>query len=188
MPDPILVFLDTETTGVHRERRPWEIAIIRRTPVDQTRLLICVDVEDLDLASANPAGLRISGFHKRHPQARDRPLHIPRVYRAGEAAALVDGWTAGATVIGVVPEFDTECLASMLGRHGITPRWRSNPVDVVPLAVAAVRATGIEPERDFGDLSRQCGVRPPTGTQRHTALADARWAMRWYDKLVSVAR
>ncbi len=124
MPDPILVFLDTETTGVHRERSAG-IAIIRRTPVDQTRLLICVDVEDLDLASANPAGLRISGFHKRHPQARDRPLHIPRVYRAGEAAALVDGWTAGATVIGVVPEFDTECLASMLGRHAITPRWRS---------------------------------------------------------------
>jgi hypothetical protein len=185
MSDPVLAFLDTETTGLHRGRRPWEIAIIRRTRSEQTRLLLCIDVDDLDLASADPASLRISRFYRRHPQARDRPSHFPRVYPAGDAAALIHRWTTGATVVGVVPGFDTQCLTEMLGRHGITPGWLPETVDVVPLAAAAVRATGIEPDRDFADLSRQCGVKPPTGALRHSALGDARWAMRWYDKLTN---
>ncbi|MBI3216317.1 MAG: hypothetical protein HYZ38_21080 [Mycobacterium sp.] len=184
MPVPTLAFLDTETTGLHRGRRPWEIAILRRSGDAQTRLHLCVDVSDLDLGSANPVSLAIGGFHKRHPQARDRPLYFPRVYRAGAAAALVHEWTADATVVAVVPQFDTECLAELLGRHGLTPRWHPELVDVVPLATKAVRAAGREPETDFAALSRQCGVRPPSGAQRHTALGDARWAMRWYDRLI----
>ncbi len=183
MPQRTLVFLDTETTGLHRDRRPWEIALIRRDGNEQTKLHLCVDLEDLNLASAEPAGLSISGFHRRHPQARQRPLHIPRVYPAAQAAEMVDQWTADATVVGVVPRFDTECLADMLDRQGLTPRWHPTLVDVVPLAVAAVRNTGRDPEPDFGGLSRQCGVKPPGAAARHTALGDARWAMRWYDKL-----
>ena len=178
-----LIFLDTETTGVHRDRRPWEIALIKRTATAQTRLLLCVDVRDLDLPEADHAGLRISGFYRRHPQARERPLMIPRVYRAGDAVGLVHEWTAGATIVGVVPTFDTECLAAMFARHGVEPGWNDDLVDLVPLAAAAVRAAGREPESDFAELSRQCGVRPPSAAQRHTALGDARWAMRWYDRL-----
>ncbi len=81
-----LIFIDTETTGLHKARRPWEIALIKRADTGQTRLLLCVDVRDLELEDADPEGLRISGFHRRHPQARDRPLLIPRVYRAADAA------------------------------------------------------------------------------------------------------
>ncbi|MGA5545772.1 hypothetical protein ACPCIR_28350 [Mycobacterium sp. NPDC051198] len=178
-----LAFLDTETTGLHRGRRPWEIAIIRRVDDVHARLLLCVDIEDLDLEHADPLGLKISGFHKRHPQVRLRPRHYPRVYRASEAAALVQQWTAGATIIGVVPRFDTECLAEMFVRHNLEPSWQSDPVDVIALAKAAVEKNGQQPDPDFINLSMQCGVKPPTPTQRHTALGDARWAMRWYDKL-----
>ena len=64
-----LVFLDTETTGLHRGRRPWEIAIIRRAWDGQSRLLLCVDIDDLDLSSADPIGLKVSRFHKRQPRA-----------------------------------------------------------------------------------------------------------------------
>lgn len=178
-----LVFLDTETTGLHRDRRPWEIAIIRRDGDAHSRLLLCVDIDDLDLAHADPAGLTISGFHKRHPQVRHRSRHYPRVYPAREAAALVRQWTAGATVVGVVPTFDTECLAAMLARHGVEPGWRPGPVDVIALARATVERLGRQPDPDYVTLSLQCGVKPPTHTQQHTALADARWAMRWYDAL-----
>lgn len=178
-----LVFLDTETTGLHRRRRPWEIAIIRRNHDVHERLLLCVDVADLDLANADPAGLKISGFHRRHPQVRLGPRHYPRVFGASAAAAAVQQWTAGATIIGVVPRFDTECLADMLARHDLEPAWQPHPVDVIALARAAVETNGGQPDPDFITLSRQCGVKPPTPTQRHTALADARWAMRWYDKL-----
>jgi hypothetical protein len=180
-----VVFLDTETTGLHRSRRPWEIALIRRHGDQQTRLHLCVDLEDLDLATADPAGLAISGFHRRHPQARQRPLRFPRVYRAAQAAALVQEWTADATIVGVVPHFDTECLSEMLVRQGLSPHWRPNLVDLVPLAAAAVRDLGLQPDSDHGDLSRQCGVKPPSGASRHTALGDARWAMRWYDRLTA---
>lgn len=183
MSDRILAFLDTETTGLHRARRAWEIAIIRRRGTEQTKLHLCVDLADLDLDAADPVGLAIGGFHKRHPQAQPRPLHLPRVHREADAAAMVDEWTAGATIVGVIPAFDTECLSGMLGRHGRAPRWGEDVTDVVALAATAVRAVGLEPESRHEDLSRQCGVRPPGGTARHTALGDARWAMRWYDSL-----
>jgi hypothetical protein len=126
-----LIFMDTETTGLHKARRPWEIALIKRSDTGQTRLLLCVDV-------------------------------------------------------GVVTRFDTECLADMFARHGMKPAWQDDLVDVVPLAIAAFRAAGREPASDVASLSRQCGVKPPTAAQRHTALGDARWAMRWYDKLAQI--
>lgn len=180
---PTLAFLDTETTGLQRARRPWEIAIIRRSELRQSRLLVCVDIDDLELESADPAGLKISGFHKRHPQVRTRPAQFPRVCRSDEAARLVAEWTEGATIVGVVPTFDTECLSAMLDRHRITPKWNPDVVDVVPLAAQRLRAAGREPASDFSGLSRQCGVSPPGAGERHTALGDARWAMRWYDRL-----
>lgn len=178
-----LVFLDTETTGLHREREPWEIAIVRRTAAGQRQLHLCVDVQDLDLAAADPAGLEISGFHKRHPQVRLRPLQFPRVFRAAEAVSLVAEWTAGATIVGVIPQFDTECLARMFLTHGVGPTWNPELVDVVATTAARLRDRGLTPDADYSNLSLQFGVKTPSAAQRHTALGDARWAMRWYDRL-----
>ncbi|MEU9808362.1 hypothetical protein [Mycobacterium sp. NPDC050853] len=178
-----LVFLDTETTGLHREREPWEIAIIRRTDAGQRQLHLCVDVRDLDLASADPAGLQISGFHKRHPQVRLRPLQFPRVFRADEAVSLVREWTAGATIVGVIPQFDAECLTQMFLRQEVSPTWQPALVDVVALTTARIRERGLVPDADYSNLSVQYGVKLPGAGQRHTAVGDARWAMRWYDRL-----
>lgn len=178
-----LVFLDTETTGLHREREPWEIAIIRRTDTGQRQLHVCVDVQDLDLESADPAGLQISGFDKRHPQVRLRPVQFPRVFRAAEIVSLVEQWTAGATIVGVIPRFDAECLTQMFLRHGVSPTWNSDLVDVVALTASRIRERGLVPDPDYSNLSLQYGVKPPSGSQRHTAVGDARWAMRWYDRL-----
>lgn len=182
-PSTPLVFLDTETTGLHRERQPWEVGIIRRTDDGQRQLHLCVDVQDLDLESADPAGLDISGFHKRHPQVRLRPLQFPRVVRAVEAVALVDEWTAGATIVGVIPQFDAECLTRMFLAHGTSPAWNPALVDVVSLTAARIRERGLIPDADYSNLSLQFGVKTPSAGQRHTALGDARWAMRWYDRL-----
>lgn len=63
-----VVFLDTETTSTGRDRRPWEIAMIRRDDTGEKALTIFVDVADLDLDNADPDALRIGGFHSRHPQ------------------------------------------------------------------------------------------------------------------------
>lgn len=45
----------------------------------------------------------------------------------------------------------------------------------------------LQPPWRSDDLSRACGVEPPSDEDRHTALGDARWAMRWYDVLVGGA-
>ena len=111
------------------------------------------DPGDTVLESGGISRLRISRFHRRHPQARDRPLLIPRVYRAGDAAELFNQWTAGATIVGVVPHFDAECLADMFAGHGMEPAWNDDLVDVVPLATAAIRAAGREPASDIASLS-----------------------------------
>ena len=73
----------------------------------------------------------------------------------------------------------------MLARHGIEPGWQPGPLDVIALARATVERLGRQPDPDYVTLSLQCGVKPPTPTQQHTALADARWAMRWYDALTA---
>ncbi|GJJ17509.1 hypothetical protein [Mycolicibacterium mageritense] len=178
-----LVFLDTETTGLHTDRQPWEIALIRRDDTGDTRTVLYIDLADLDLDAAEPAGLRVSRFSSRHPQVVYGSIHLPSVYRERDAAAIVREWTSGATIVGVVPSFDTFCLTRMLARHRLTPQWCPDVIDVVPMAARIIRKYGRTPETDCARLSQQCGVRPPGAGHRHTALGDARWAMRWYDNL-----
>ncbi|SEB12491.1 MULTISPECIES: exonuclease domain-containing protein [unclassified Mycobacterium] len=178
-----LVFLDTETTGLHADRQPWEIAMLRRDDAGESRIVLYIDLADLDLDAAEPAGLRISRFSSRHPQVVYGPIHLPSVHREQEAAEIVREWTMDATIVGVVPSFDTQCLCAMLARHQLTPGWSPKLVDVISLAARYVLDYGRTPERDSTQLSRQCGVRPPGAGLRHTALGDARWAMRWYDQL-----
>ncbi len=52
---------------------------------EQTRPLLWVDVDDLDLTSADWAGFASAVY--RRAQAGDRPSHLPPVYPAGDAAA-----------------------------------------------------------------------------------------------------
>jgi hypothetical protein len=82
----------------------------------------------------------------------------------------------------VVPSFDADCLAATFARHGVKPGWNDELVDVVPLATAAVRAVRPSAGTDLRGAVQGCGVKPPTAAQRHTALGDARWAIRWYDR------
>ncbi len=178
-----LVFLDTETTGLHADRQPWEIAMLRRDDAGESRTVLYIDLADLDLDGAEPAGLRVSRFSSRHPQIVYGPIDLPAVHREREAAEIVRDWTMDATIVGVVPSFDTHCLRAMLARHQLMPGWDPKLVDIVALAATHVLDYGRIPERDSTQLSRQCGVRPPGTACRHTALGDARWAMRWYDQL-----
>ena len=45
------------------------------------------------------------------------------------------------------------------------------------------RTISLAPPWKSDDLSRACGVTPPEGDDRHTALGDARWVMAWYDAM-----
>lgn len=205
-----IVFLDTETTGLHADRRPWEIAMIVRDEHGQRELLI--QVEDVDLSNAELIGLNIGGFHDRHVRFNGLdPEGVDR-HRKGwdgmllaperEAARAVEQWTRGAHVVGAVPNFDTECLAAMLRRHGLCPSWHYHLIDVEALMVGWIYGRRAEMLADLespdrfppiplpwksDDLSRVVGVNPPSEEMRHTAMGDADWAMRIYDQITEGA-
>ncbi len=179
-----LVFLDTETTGLHRTRRAWEISMIRRIHGGgDSTLTIYVHLDDLDLKHAQPAGLAIGRFEQRHP-ALGAPLSDNELLLSEhDAVALVDDWTAGAEIYGVRPSFDTETLTPALARHGRHPRWWRDPIDITRLAWGWVLAHGQPAHRHPEALSKQCSVPVPSDELRHTAYGDADWVKRWYDTL-----
>ncbi len=183
-----VVFLDTETTGKGPRRRAWEIAMIRRDATGDREITLYVDVADLDLPHADPKALAIGRFDQRHPQ-RDGVLTTPNAYLlpASTAAAVVQRWTAGARVFGVVPSFDTGCLEALLERHDRAPRWHYQPWDIAVLATGYLIARQIPVQRSAEATSRACGVATPGPHERHTALGDARWVRRLHDRIFAEA-
>ena len=258
MTDRPIVFLDTETNGLHADRRPWEIAWIRRE-VDGTETERCIQIADIDNTNAELKGLQVGRFHERFkggPKAASSLLCetslVPHEQRTllleWDAAIEVEKATRDAIIVGDVHSFDTEVLAAMLRRHKLCPSWYYNLVDVETLAAGWLRASPgsapimkqrrhaqyelvqlqgkkhrtysdatstmherehvdqlvaeatenaervlqelsavLSPDCRSDDLSRACGVEPPTEDERHTALGDARWVKRWYDHIMGGA-
>lgn len=123
-----------------------------------------------------------------------------------DAAVVVAAWTHRAHIVGSVPGFDAEVLAALLRDDALTPTWHYHLIDVDTLAVgwlarrlvadaeaaavtipAKARAWDLAQPWTSDDLSRALGVEPPSEAERHTALGDARWAMRVYDAVMGAA-
>jgi hypothetical protein len=202
-----IAFVDTETDGVHRDRKAWEIAIIRREPNgDETEWQAFIDI---DLATADPFGLRVGGFYDRHPLgqflagSRDAyPVTGPRMTGPGAdshlqpdlmpiqyAALTIARMTHGAHIVGAVPNFDTEVLAQLLRTQGLNPAWHYHLVDVENLAVGFLAGNGnvFTPPWKSDLLNEAIGLEPVDEADRHTALGDARWAAAIYDTVMGNA-
>lgn len=196
-----IVFLDTETDGVHPDRKVWEVAMIRRDERGERETAFYVGI---DLSTADPFGLRVGRFYERHPFGRtlaghDGPSEDRPVLDPTNAAVQVARMTHGAHLVGAVPNFDAEVLASLLRANHLTPAWHYHLIDVEALAVGYLSArlrdprtpdvvseslaVLIAPPWRSDDLSRACGVEPPSEDERHTALGDVRWALRLYDAI-----
>lgn len=193
-----LCFLDTETDGVHQGRKPWEIAMIRREP-DGTERTSWFFV-DINLRTADPFGLKVGRFYDRHPVGiwLSTPVEVgekcPNFRTDGvtdtwQAAQTVARMTHGAHIVGAVPNFDTEILATLLREHGLTPSWHYHLIDVENLAVGWLAAKDMQCNLPWksDELMAAIGVEPATEDERHTALGDARWAMRAYDAVMGGA-
>lgn len=180
-----LAFLDTETTGLHRDRRAWEVGLIVRdldTNTQSEPRQWFIATEDLDLPNAQPIALGIGGFYERHPfgRALSGPLAAERI-----VAHQLERATRGAHVVGAVPNFDTDVLTAAFARAGIAPSWHYHLIDVEALAVGWLAGQGRinAPLLPWvsDDLSAACGVAPASPELRHTALGDVDWAMRLFD-------
>jgi hypothetical protein len=208
-----LCFIDTETTSLRHDRRVWEVAVITREPGEpdqewQAFVSIC----DLDLGNADLFSLKIGRFHERHPEAGNDPDEArgtirqqvrQELYREDVVLWQVERLTRGAHLVGAVPNFDAEVLANRMRANDICPSWNYHLVDVEPLAAgwlhrhAAVlenrEATVDEAARlrqlatppwKSDNLTAALGVEV-SEEDRHTALGDARWAMRVWDAVVA---
>lgn len=189
-----LCFIDTETTSLRPDRRAWDIALIVREDGREDEHQWFIDSEDLDLGNADLISLGIGRFHERHPQynaasrgAGTWPAEEP------EALGEIEMLTRGGHLIGAVPNFDAEVLATRMRAHGICPSWHYHLIDVETLAVgwitrsdADMGGTGIPVELPWksDDLSAVLGI-TVSDEDRHTALGDARWARAIYDAIIA---
>lgn len=195
-----LVFLDTETDGLHPSRKVWEIAMIRREDTIEKETSFFVA---LDLRYSDPFGFKVGGFWDRHPSGRKisgkdaSPADSAPVYSCHDAAKTVMAWTFGAHIVGANPAFDTETLAKLLRHEGYLPSWHHHLIDIEAMAYgyccgqylwSARMASGARevmgPPWKSDALAELCGVKPATDAERHTALGDAHWVRRWYDAMV----
>jgi hypothetical protein len=182
-----LLFLDTETTGLTLEDDIWEFAAIRRESDGsqfehhyflQHDTQKCVRLPEAFLAD----------HQLRFPASHDGKWH-PDTIRPWRLAEVLGQLTDDRPhVVGAVPNFDTERLERLAAREKYpAPRWHYHLIDVETLAVGRLCAEPINPIElpwDSDDLSRACGVEPPGEGERHTAMGDARWAMRLYDAIM----
>src|SRR5438034_2376774 len=121
-------FVDTETTSLRHDRRIWEIGLIVRgdhtdTQADREWSWL-IQPNDLDLGNADPMSLKIGRFYERHPSGANPSLFPGDVETERFALAQVEALTRGATIVGAVPNFDTEVLANRMRANGICPSWQ----------------------------------------------------------------
>lgn len=190
------VAVDVETTGlVPGVHHVWEVAAVEDTGREHVWL-----IDDVNVKSADPGALQVGRFYDRWA------MSVPRDRHAGHAvAAQLATLTAGAHLVAVNPAFDAAHLDKLLRAHNRAPAWHYHLVDVGAMAYGWLHGNkavyehweSVDPgvpdfERRLplglpwrsDELSRACGVQPPSEEERHTALGDARWAARWYRHLI----
>lgn len=182
-----IVFLDTETTSLRHDRRAWEVGLIVRNGGTESEHSWFVRSEDLDLGNANLGSLAVGKFYNRHPAYGLRELGAAADYY-GEERMLreVEVLTRDATIVGIVPAFDTDVLAARMRAHDICPSWHYHVQDAETLAVGYLRGKGeqVDYPVDSMELSLRLGV-APSEDDLHTAIGDARWAMRLWDAVMA---
>ena len=185
-----ICFIDCETTGLALTDDIWEFAGIRREEDCTQTILHLFITHDQAKCAKLP-----ESFLKDH---KDRYDGLECVSQS-EAALLIANFMGGkAHIVGAVPNFDTERIALLLRRFGLTPGWHYHLIDVENLAVGWIQGIGqqavndgvidaidgrLAPPWSSDDLSRACGIEPPTDA-RHTAMGDALWAMAIYDRVM----
>lgn len=199
-----IVAVDVESDGLYFGRQAWEIGLIRRDEDGERERSFFLEV---DLERAELVGLNVGRFYERHPYGRYLSGRVDTRVEAGwkgpllhrhAAAEAVARFTHGAHLLTSAPVFDVDVLTRLLVDNNLCPAWDHHVIDVQSQARGYLRGaeairwellSSVELKRQpllpwrSDDLSRACGVEPPGPQERHTALGDARWVMRWHDRI-----
>lgn len=172
-----LVFLDTETTGLALDDDIWEFAAIRRESDGSEEQFHFFIQHSLDKCEKLP-----EPFRKDHNDRYSERSAITRKHAMTQAHSI----TAGAHIVGAVPNFDTERIAIGMRKIGLEPAWHYHLIDVENISVGFLSAHGLVTPLlpwDSDELSVAVGVDPNIFI-RHTALGDVLWARAIYDKII----
>lgn len=181
-----LVALDTETTGLDpRVDEIFEVAAIVLDPLGGD-LEYCWTLEPSPEAveQMHPKAAEVNRYHERTSEADwEWDAHFGAKPEYDLALSSIADVIDGAHLLGAVPWFDTGFLTELYWRRGYEhPRWHYHLIDVEAFAMGwlARQAEAVPPPWDSDELMDLVGVVPPEDGERHTALADARWAARVY--------
>jgi DNA polymerase III epsilon subunit-like protein len=185
-----LAVIDTETTGTDpRRHHLWEVGLILRE-AGQPAAEYAWQVHP-DLATADPAALRVGGYRDRCRVAAAAPGTVatltapagtPEITTAPGLAALLARLLDGAVLAGVNVAFDRDFAAAFLAAHGEILTADYHLIEVCSLAAGWLACAGRPPSAPWrsDDLARALGI-DPASYDRHSALADARYAGAIYD-------
>lgn len=186
-----LVFLDTETLGLHPDAPIWEFAAIRR---------FSQPVKGRDVTYSEKTGSELSmHFTIQHENAdhwlADLPDQFIVDYDARyihekawcEALAAQAIWelTHETVIIGSNPGFDLERLTKLLQRNHFEPSWHYHPLDISSINMGYLAGRdeleGVDLKSDA--LARAVGV-DANNYERHTAMGDVLWTRAQWDNTV----
>lgn len=175
MSDRRLVFVDVETTGLDPDRHEiWEIALI--APFSQRS--VYEFQRRPNLLTAEPRALDISRFYERFEGEDGSDAWI------AEQVAQI---TAGSVLVGIGPWFDAAFLERFLRRNGFAPAWDHRLVCAKTLVVTKAREMALPdlegPPWETRDVAEVLGVDRGAA---HSALADARTALRFYEAAMGI--
>jgi hypothetical protein len=182
-----LVFLDTETTGLSVDDDVWEFAAVRREP-DGTERELHLFLEHSAAKCMRLPESFLADHQRRFPASHTSKWH-PDVVSQRKAVELINEFLQGRPhIVGAVPSFDLPRIARLCGEwlgEEWSPPWHYHVIDVENVALGWLNGRGITtaPPYRSDDLAAACGVEPAAKDERHTAMGDVRWVMRWYDAM-----
>jgi hypothetical protein len=181
----MLMFIDTETLGLHPDRHPiWEAAACM---YDETTGQVFswhswqVQLTESDLMTADPVALGINKFHDRYDPAH---ATTPDAFCWQLAHAASQTGASQIVWAGAVPSFDEERIRRMFEVHSVPVFWHYHLLDVETLAIGHIEATtGVRLDLPVSSdlLTEMLDLNAPPTENRHTALGDVEWALAMYE-------